>query len=57
MSQQPVLSTNEYHAHDERIADEKSLEKYACPCNDCLGGKMRRRQVIFEHMLRFVIAV
>ena len=44
---------NEYHAYDERIIDEKSLEKYACPCNDCLGEKMRRRQVIFEHMLRF----
>ena len=52
MSQRLVLSMNEYHAHDERITDEKSLEKYACPCKNCIGGKMRRRQVIFEHMSR-----
>ena len=53
MSQRPALSTNEYHAHDERVANENMLDKYACPCNNCLGGKMRKRQVIFAHMLRF----
>ena len=53
MIQWLVLSTNEYHAHDERIADEKSLEIYSCPFKKFLGGKMRRIQVIFEHMLRF----
>ncbi len=53
MSQRPVLSTNEYHAHDERIADENNVEKYASPCKNCLGGNLRRRQVIFKHMLKF----
>ena len=53
MSQLPVFLTNEYHARDERIANEKSLDKYACLCKKILSGKMRRRQMIFEHMLRF----
>ena len=43
----------EYHAQDERITNEKSLENYACPCKNFLGGKMRRRQVIFLYMVRF----
>lgn len=53
MSQRPILTTDEYHAHDERIVYEKSLVKYACPCNDCRGGKMRKRSVIFQHMLKY----
>ena len=53
MSQQPALSRNEYHVHDEKITNENMLEKYACPCNNFLRGKMRKRQVIFAHMLRF----
>ena len=52
-SQQPILTTAEYHPNDERIADAKILLIYACPCNDCCGGKMRKRQVIYEHMLKF----
>ena len=44
---------NEYHAHDERIANENNVEKYACPCKNCIGGNLRRRQVFFKHMLRF----
>jgi hypothetical protein len=53
MCQHPVLSMNEYHAHDERLANEKILEKYECPCNDCHGGKRRKRRVIYEHMVKF----
>ena len=29
------------------------MDKYACPCKNCLGGNLRRRQVIFKHMLKF----
>ena len=47
------MATAEYHAYDKIIADAKNLLKYACPCNDCCGGNMRKRQVIYEHMLNF----
>ena len=53
MSQQPILTTTDYHAYNERIADANSFLKYACPCNDCCGGKMIKRQVIYEHMIKF----
>ena len=53
MSQQRILTIVEYHAYDERIVDAKRLLKCACPCNDCCGGKMRKIQVIYEHILRF----
>ena len=53
MSQHPILTTIEYHAYEERIADAKIFLKYPCPCNDCCGGKMRKREVIYEHMLKF----
>ena len=53
MNQCAILTTDEYHAHDERIDDEKSLLKYACPCNHCRGGKLRKRSVIFQHMLKY----
>jgi hypothetical protein len=53
MSQCPILTTDECHAHDERISNQKSLDIYACPCNDCHGGKMKKRKVIYEHMLKF----
>ena len=53
ISQQPILTTAEYHAYDKRIADANILLKHACPCNYCCGGKMIKRQVIYEHMLKF----
>ena len=54
MCQRQILTTIEYHAYDERITNAKSLIiKYACPCNDGCGGKMMKRQVIYEHMLKF----
>ena len=53
MCQRPILTTIEYHAYNERITNAKILLKYACPCNDGFGGKMRKIQVIYEHMLKF----
>ena len=53
MSQQQILTTIEYHAYNKRIANAKSLLKYACPCNYCCGGNMRKIQLIYEHMLKF----
>ena len=53
MSQQPILTIVGYHAYDERIDDAKRFVKYECPCNDYCGGKMRKIQVIYEHMLKF----
>ena len=52
MNQHPNLRTDDYHAHDERIVDEKILDRYACPCNSCRGGK-RKIRMIYEHMLKF----
>ena len=52
-SEQPILTIVEYHAYVKIIANAKSLLKYACPCNDWCGGNMRKRQVIYEHMLKF----
>jgi hypothetical protein len=46
------LTTDECHAHDERITNLKSLDRYACPCNDFHGGKMKKIKVIYEHMLK-----
>ena len=43
MSQQPILTTAEYNAYDERIVDAKRFIKYACPCNNCFGGNMRKK--------------
>ena len=53
MSQCPVMSMDEYHAHDEKIANEKRLEKYAFPCTSFCGGKRRKIRVIYEHMLKY----
>ena len=53
ISQQPILTIVEYHENNERIIDAKSFLKYACPSNDCCGGNMRKRQVIYEHILKF----
>ena len=53
MSQQQILTTIEYHAYNQRIANAKSLLKYACPCNYCCGGNMRKIQLNYEHMLKF----
>ena len=52
MNQHPNLTTDEYHAHHERIVDEKNLYRYGCPCNSCSGGK-RKIRMIYEHMLKF----
>ena len=53
MSEQQILTITEYHAYEERMADAKIFLKYSCPCNDCCGGNMRKREVIYEHMLKF----
>ena len=53
MSKCPFFTMNEYHAHDERIADDKIFLKYASPCNDSHGVKMRKWSVIFQHMLKY----
>ena len=42
-----------YHAFDERIANESDMDKYPCPCNDYLGGKVRKRSMIYRHMIRY----
>ena len=54
MSQPPVFSTVEYHAHDEIIDDDRRLEKYACLCTVFCGGKRRTRWDIHEHMMQYV---
>jgi len=38
---------DEYHAYDERIADENDMDIYPCPCNDYLGGKVRKINFIY----------
>ena len=43
---------DEYHAYVERIADENDMDRYPCPCNDCLGGKVRKRNLIYRNMIR-----
>ena len=53
MSQHPILTIDKYHEYDEITTDAKRFLKYACPCNDCFRGKMRKIQVIYEHMLKF----
>ena len=53
MSEQFFLTITDYHAYEERISDAKIFLKYSCPCNDFCGWKMRKRQVIYEHMLKF----
>ena len=47
------LITDEYHAYDERIVNERVMDTYLCPCKDCLFGKVRKRNVIYRHMLRY----
>ena len=48
-----TLATDEYHAHDESITNEKCLERYACPCKVCHGGKMKKQIVIYQHIIRY----
>jgi hypothetical protein len=52
MIQQQRLATDDYHSYDERTADENDMDKYPCPCKYCLGGKVRKRNVIYRHMIR-----
>jgi hypothetical protein len=52
MSQRKRLTTDDYHSYDERIADENDMDRYPCPCKDCLGGKVRKINVIYRHMIR-----
>lgn len=52
MDQHRRLTIDQYHAYDERVDNERSLDKYPCPCNDCLGGKVKKRNVIYRHMIR-----
>ena len=53
MNQHHRFSTNQYHAYDERVVEEGGINKYPCPCKDCLGGKVKERNVIYRHMIRF----
>ena len=39
MDEHHRLTTDQYHAYDERVADEGDIDKYPCPCKNCLGGK------------------
>lgn len=47
MSQSRRLKMDEYHAYDERRANENDMDKYPCSCNDCLGGKVRKINLIY----------
>ena len=39
MDEHHRLTIDQYHAYDERVANEGDIEKYPCPCKNCLGGK------------------
>ena len=53
MDQHQTLTTGQYHAYDERIANEGNMDKYPCPCKICLGGKVNKRNVIYNHIIRY----
>jgi hypothetical protein len=48
MCKHQILGIDEYHAHDERLSNEKSLDKYSCICIYFCGGKMKIRDVIYN---------
>lgn len=31
----------------------KGMGRYPCPCNDYYGGNMKKRNVIYQHMIRY----
>ena len=47
MSQCQELTTDDYHAYDERITYYKGVYIYPCPCKYCNGGKVKKRDVIY----------
>ena len=53
MDEHHRLTMDQYHAYDERVADEGDIDKYPCPCKNCLGGKVKKRNVIYRHMIRY----
>ena len=57
MDQRQRLTTGQYHAYDNRIANEGKMDKYPCPCKICLGGKVKKRCVIIIIFLGMGITV
>lgn len=53
MDQRQRLTTNQYHAYNERVANETYMDKYPYPCKHYLGGKVKKRNVIYHHMIRY----
>ena len=52
MSQQKRLKTDDYHSYNEIIFDENDMDIYPCPCNYFLCGNVRKRNLIYRHMIR-----
>ena len=46
-----MLTTDDYHACDDIISNDKGIHIF--PCKYCHGRKMKNILIIYQHMIRY----